>query len=168
MNRFFILFCTLCFSCMTFSVSLLGADLKTFYQDDTSVVGLWKDVTKTTIGETKEYTNSLELADINGDGRVDILFANGGGYEEPGDPEFSRVFLNEGPDKMFKEVTKKVLGPEPMIAARAIRVADINNDGNVDIAVGTSYQTQSQLYIGDGKGDYPEGAYLKCLFAKSA
>ena len=54
------------------------------------------------------------------------------------------MFLNEGPGKMFKEVTQKVLGPEPMIAARAIRVADINNDGNLDIAVGTSYQTQSR------------------------
>ena len=154
MNRFFMLFCSLYIIFMTFSVPLLAADLKPFYQDDTSVVGLWKDVTKTTIGETKEYTNSLELADINGDGRVDILFANGGGYEEPGDPEFSRVFLNEGPGEMFKEVTKKVLGPEPMIAARAIRVADLNNDGNMDIAVGTSYQTQSQLYIGDGKGNF--------------
>ena len=146
--------CTLYVCFMTFSVSLLAADLEPIYQDNTSVVGLWKDVTKTTIGETKEYTNSLELADINGDGRVDILFANGGGYEEPEDPEFSRVFLNEGPGKMFKEVTKKVLGPEPMIAARAIRVADLNNDGNMDIAVGTSYQTQSQLYIGDGKGNF--------------
>lgn len=77
---------------------------------------------------------------------MDILFANGGGYETPGDPEFSRVFLNESPDKMFKEVTKKVLGPEPMTAARAIRVADINNDGNMDIAVGTSYQTQNRNY----------------------
>jgi len=40
------------------------------YVDDTSVVGLWEDATKTTIGETAEYTNSVELADINGDGMV--------------------------------------------------------------------------------------------------
>ncbi|UCF93026.1 MAG: VCBS repeat-containing protein [Desulfobacterales bacterium] len=124
------------------------------YQDDTSVVGLWEDATKTTIGETKEYTNSLELADINGDGRVDILFANGGGYEEPGVPEFSRVFLNQGPGHMFKEVTKEVFGSEPMVAARAIRAADVNGDGNPDLVVGTSYQTQSQLYLGVGQGNF--------------
>ena len=79
MNRIFMLSCTLCFCCITFSVPLLAADLKPFYQDNTSVVGLWKDVTKTTTGETKEYTNRMELADINGDGRVGILFANRGG-----------------------------------------------------------------------------------------
>ena len=57
------------------------------------MVGLWQDATASTIGTTGEYTNAVELADINGDGRVDILFANGGDYEQPGPPEFSRVFL---------------------------------------------------------------------------
>ena len=126
--------------------------LEKAFRDDTSVVGLWEDATKTTIGPTEEYTNSVELADINGDGLVDILFANGGDYEMPGEPEFSRVFLNQGPDKMFKEITKEVLGAEPMIAARAIRVADVNSDGHPDIVVGTSYSTQSRLYLGKGGG----------------
>ena len=108
------------------------------YVDDTSVVGLWEDATKTTIGETAEYTNSVELADINGDGMVDILFANGGDYEAPGKPEFSRVFLNKGSGKMFKEVSQDIFGPEPMVAVRAIRVADVNYDGNPDIFVASS------------------------------
>ena len=93
------------------------------------MVGLWDDATKTTIGDTAEYTNSVELADINGDGMVDILFANGGDYEAPGKPEFSRVFLNQGAGKMFKEVSKEVFGPDPMLAVRAIRVADVSGDG---------------------------------------
>ena len=45
---------------------------------------LWQDVTAETIGETAEWTNKVELADIDGDGRVDILFANGGDYDKPG------------------------------------------------------------------------------------
>jgi FG-GAP-like repeat len=53
------------------------------------------------------------------------------------------VFLNQGAGKMFKEATKEVLGPEPTLAARAVRVADVNGDGNPDIAVGTSYTTQA-------------------------
>jgi hypothetical protein len=124
------------------------------YQDRSSVVGLWQDATATTIGATQEYTNAVELADIDGDGRVDILFASGGNYQEPGPPEFSRVFLNQGPGKMFKEATKDVLGPEPMVAVRAIRVADLNGDGNADIVVGTSYSTQSRLFVGEGKGRF--------------
>ena len=131
-------------------------DAAAAYVDDTSVVGLWEDATKTTIGETAEYTNSVELADINGDGMIDILFANGGDYEAPGKPEFSRVFLNQGAGKMFKEVTKDVFGPEPMVAVRAIRVADVNADGHADIIVASSYQTQSRLYLGDGKGTFTD------------
>jgi hypothetical protein len=126
------------------------------YQDPSSVVGLWQDATATTIGPTQEYTNGLELADLNGDGLVDILFANGGNYEEPGAPELSRVFLNQGSGRMFKEVTREVLGPVPTLAARAVRVADVNADGNPDIALATSYGTQSRLYLGEGQGRFRE------------
>src|SRR5688500_9537928 len=59
-------------------------------------VGLWEDVTEATIGETKFWSNKVELADINGDGLVDVLFANGGDYEMRGLPEASQVFLNQG------------------------------------------------------------------------
>jgi hypothetical protein len=143
-------------SCMAAASTARAEDLSAAYVDDTSVVGLWEDATKTTIGPTAEYTNSVELADINGDGMVDILFANGGDYEALGKPEFSRVFLNQGAGKMFKEVTKEVFGPEPMLAVRAIRVADVNGDGHADIVVASSYQTQSRLYLGDGKGGFSD------------
>ena len=102
-------------SCVA-AASAARAEEPSAYVDDTSVVGLWDDATKTTIGDTAEYTNSVELADINGDSMVDILFANGGDYEAPGKPEFSRVFLNQGAGKMFKEVSKEVFGPDPMLA----------------------------------------------------
>ena len=101
-------------SCMAAAPGARAED-SAAYVDDTSVVGLWDDATKTTIGDTAEYTNSVELADINGDGMVDILFANGGDYEAPGKPELSRVFLNQGAGKMFKEVSKEVFGPDPQL-----------------------------------------------------
>ncbi|MFO1035880.1 MAG: VCBS repeat-containing protein [Geminicoccaceae bacterium] len=123
------------------------------FQDRSSVVGLWEDATAATTGKTAEYTNAVELADIDGDGRVDILLANGGNYQEPGPPELSRVFLNQGPGKMFKVVAQQVL-PEPMEAARAIRVADLSGDGIPDIVVGTSYSTRSRLFLGEGQGRF--------------
>ena len=117
--------------------------------------GLWEEATRTTIGETagRSWTNKVELADINGDGLVDVLFANGGNYDSPGKPAFSEVFVNRGPDKMFEESTHKVFGPTTMLA-RVIKVGDVNADSSPDILVGTTYQTQSQLYLGDGSGDF--------------
>src|SRR5215212_10378026 len=91
---------------------------------------LWEDATKTTLGATKglTWTNKVELADINGDGLVDILFANGGNYDYPCEPTFSQVFLNQGPDQMFEEASRQVL-PNAMLA-RVIKVRDVNADGS--------------------------------------
>jgi hypothetical protein len=114
---------------------------------------LWEDATRITIGATKEWTNKVELADINGDGLVDVLFANGGDYDYPGEPTFSQVFLNQGPDQMFNEATRQVFGTSPMLA-RVIKVRDVNADGSPDIMVGTTYQTQSRLYLGDASGNF--------------
>lgn len=62
---------------------------------------LWIDATDATIGATKEWTNKVEIADVDNDGRPDLLFANGGNYSDPGAPEFSRVFVNRGPGQKF-------------------------------------------------------------------
>ena len=108
---------------------------------------LWEDATKTTIGTTKglTWTNKVELADINGDDLVDVLFANGGDYDYPGEPAFSQVFLNRGRGQMFEEATRQVFGATRMLA-RVIKVGDVNADGSPDILVGTTFQTQSQLF----------------------
>src|SRR5215210_9256645 len=118
-------------------------------------VGLWEDATKTTIGTTKgkTWTNKVELADVNADGLVDVLFANGGDYETPGEPAFSQVFVNRGSGQMFEEATRQVFGSTRMLA-RVIKVGDVNADGSPDILVGTTFQTQSQLFLGDGSGNF--------------
>jgi len=116
---------------------------------------LWVDATATTIGATKDWTNKVEIGDINNDGRPDILFANGGDYSTPGTPEMSRVFVNNGPGKMFVERSVEVFGPTPGIS-RVIKVRDLNKDGLNDIVVGMTYQTQTRLYLGTGGGAFKE------------
>lgn len=114
---------------------------------------LWVDETATYLPITAEWTNRVEVADLNGDQRVDLLFANGGNYSEPGVPEFSRIFINQGAEKKFKEITSEVFS-EAKFLSRVIKVCDVNRDAIPDIIVGTTYQTQSQLYIGLGKGKF--------------
>jgi hypothetical protein len=116
---------------------------------------LWTDVTDKTIGETKYWTNKVEIADINGDGRYDILFANGGDYSTPGTPEPNQAFVNNGPGQRFSDRSAEVFGPTPDIA-RVIKARDFSGDGVVDIVVGTTYQTQSRLYLGTGGGKFQE------------
>ena len=55
---------------------------------------------------------------------------------------------------MFEEATRQVL-PNAMLA-RVIKVRDVNADGSPDILVGTTFQTQSRLYLGDGSGDFTD------------
>ncbi|HEX4914464.1 MAG TPA: VCBS repeat-containing protein [Vicinamibacterales bacterium] len=116
---------------------------------------LWVDVTSSTIGATKLWTNKVEIADLNGDGRPDLLFANGGDYSTPGTPELNQVFFNTGAGSRFVEMTEQVLGATPDLA-RVIKARDLNGDGLVDIVIGTTYQTQSRLFLGAGGGRFTE------------
>ena len=116
---------------------------------------LWRDATAETIGETADWTNKVELADLNGDGWVDLLFANGGDYREPGEPTLSRIFLNQGPGKTFVDATAEIFGDEPMLC-RVIKTADVNGDGAIDIFFGATYQGVSRLLLGDGKGGFED------------
>lgn len=114
---------------------------------------LWVDETSTYLPLTKEWTNRVEVADINNDGLLDLIFANGGNYSEAGVLESSRVFINKGANTRFEEITEQVFEGNKYIS-RVIKVRDINEDGIPDIIVGTTYQTQSQLYIGLGNGQF--------------
>ncbi|MEP7118440.1 MAG: VCBS repeat-containing protein [Acidobacteriota bacterium] len=116
---------------------------------------LWFDVTSGAIPVTRYWTNKVEIADLNGDGRPDLLFANGGDYSTPGAPEPNQVFMNTGPGFRFAEATSAVFGDTPDLA-RVIKARDVNGDGLVDVLVGTTFQTQSRLFLGTGRGGFRE------------
>ena len=116
---------------------------------------LWVDATDELLPATAEWTNKVELADIDGDGRIDLLFANGGNYSEPGEPELNRAFANRGPGQPFEEVTARVFGSTPDLA-RVIKARDFDGDGDADIFVGATYQTQSRLFLEMGGGAFEE------------
>ena len=116
---------------------------------------LWVDATERYFLFTAEWTNRVELADVDGDGMVDMLFANGGYYSEPGEPELNRVFLNRGPKWPLEEATELILGAAPD-HARVIKVRDVTGDSLPEIFVGTTFQSQSRMYLGTGRGAYRE------------
>ena len=116
--------------------------------------GLWVDATAETIGETAEWTNKVEVADLNGDGFADLIFPNGGDYDTPGEPVATQVFFSNFPaSPQFTDATAQVVGDLVGIA-RVAKVADLNADAIPDIVLGTTYQTQSQLLLGTGGGNF--------------
>jgi hypothetical protein len=117
--------------------------------------GLWVDETDAVLDSTAEWTNKVELADLDGDGLLDLLFANGGDYSEPGEPELNRVFLNRGPGMPFEEATERVLGTRPDLT-RVTEARDFDADGSIDVFVGNTYQTASRLFMGTGAGEFVE------------
>jgi hypothetical protein len=150
MNKLSFLFAILLF---LFLVSCKKTNPQNEPDHANSVNEYWVDATETYLPKTAEWTNRVEVADINSDGMIDILFANGGDYSKPGDLELSRVFINKGPNTKFHEITSQIFDGEKYLS-RVIKVRDINNDSIPDIIVGTTYQTQSQLYLGTGNGTF--------------
>jgi hypothetical protein len=116
---------------------------------------LWQDATAELTGATAGWTNKVEVADIDGDGLLDILHANGGDYDTPGVPERQGVYLNRGPGKPFRDASDDVFGEERFLA-RVIKARDVTGDGVVDLLVGTTYQTQTRLFRGAGGGTFED------------
>jgi hypothetical protein len=114
----------------------------------------WVDVTAEAIGETGDWSNKVELADINADGRVDLLFANGGDYDAPGTPVASHAFVNNG-DGTFTDATAGVFGDLEDLT-RVIKVRDLNADGWVDILMGTVFDRRSRLLLGAPDGSFTD------------
>jgi hypothetical protein len=119
---------------------------------DAAAQPLWRDDTAVTIGATAEWTNKAKLADIDGDGWLDIVLANGAGYAMPGAAERSRVFRNlgawSGPAPYFEEITLQVLGGG-MAHTRTIEIRDLDGDGDDDIVVGNTFGDPSRLILRD-------------------
>jgi len=116
---------------------------------------LWFDETDQVLDSTEQWTNKVEIADLDGDGLPDLLFSNGGDYSAPGDPEMNRAFFNRGPGERFEERTSEVFGANPDLT-RVIKARDLDGDGLVDVFVGNTYQTPSRLFMGTGDGGFVE------------
>jgi hypothetical protein len=79
-----------------------------------------------TLGAESHLTASTSLADVDGDGDIDILFAEGRHW-----PQQNRIFLNNG-EGIFNTV--RHLGNE-LTTSYAARTADFDGDGDLDIVV---------------------------------
>jgi hypothetical protein len=98
--------------------------------------------------ETPDRTYSAALADINGDGSLDIVVSNDR-------PDKKLIYLNDGKGHFHVSGT---FG-DPNWSTRYITLADLNGDGRPDILVanrgGPGHPTPSYVCLNDGKGAFP-------------
>jgi hypothetical protein len=95
------------------------------------------------LGEDRSTTYATEVADLDGDGDLDIAVGN--------DMAPNRIFLNDGsgrfkPGATFGEIS----------SVRSLTLADIDRDKDIDI-VATSRGKRNQIYLNDGKGRFGAG-----------
>ena len=88
--------------------------------------------------------NFVTLADVNGDGKLDVIVANSG------DSTVS-VFLGDGHGGLVPAPGSPfAAGPSP----NDIAVADFNRDGKLDLAIANHTAKQFTLLLGDGHGGF--------------
>jgi hypothetical protein len=110
------------------------------------------------------YPYSLKVADLNGDGKLDVVAAN----------SFSGtvgVLLGKG-DGTFRAAVKYSSGETPVLQISSVAVADVNGDGHPDLLLTTESGGGNgnnpgvvALLLGNGDGtfqaavNYPSGGY---------
>ena len=100
------------------------------------------------LGPENRLTASVHLGDVDGDGSLDIVVANGRHW-----PEQNRIFLNDGRAGF---TLARRLGDEED-GTYAAPLADFDGDGDLDIATGND-RTRNLVFLNDGTGRFERSA----------
>ena len=108
---------------------------------------------------TPEETREVDVADIDSDGDLDILYGNVQAFVK-GAVRQNRLLLNDG-NGFFSDITNTHL-PKDDNRCFGVAFLDIDRDGDADIMTGntngTSFggNTPYSIYLNDGKGKFIE------------
>ncbi len=145
---------------------LIGSTGETDYAPDAKIVparnllflnnpkrpGHFINATQTHLPKTNDQTEGVVLADMDGDGDLDMVLAS---------PALSnRLLLNDGKGR-FSDASERLDLRVPM-ETREVHVADLNRDGHPDIVFfnitsnnfGWDKDPQTRILVNDGKGRF--------------
>lgn len=92
-----------------------------------------------------DLTPGVALGDVNGDGRLDIVFGNG---RHTPQPYLLYVQTNGGREPFFP--------PRPLgnSATYAVVLVDLDRDGDLDLVEGNDYGFRNVIWMNDGRGNF--------------
>jgi large repetitive protein len=94
-----------------------------------------------------DVTNDLLLVDLDGDGDLDLVEANGTFYTGAQ----NRVYSNYGTPMGFMEISGSMLKESKY--STSLAVADLDSDGRLDLYVG-NYRSPDRILLGNGRGSF--------------
>jgi FG-GAP-like repeat len=102
-----------------------------------------------TIMRGKDGYVSAQLADLNGDGELDLILL---GFEKAG----IEIYFGDGTGRWQLHTTLPQPPPGQTMPGRDLTVGDLNHDGHVDI-VAAFNRWGLYIYYGDGRGSFTGG-----------
>merc|ERR1711871_1318161 len=112
---------------------------------DTSCEVQFVDTATTSGGNGKGHSFAVAMADVDGDGHVDLYVLNVG--------TANKLYLNDG-NGVFHDVTETArVGDTGM--GQGVSFADVDGDSDLDIFV-ANFKEASVLYINDGTGKFTD------------
>lgn len=112
--------------------------------------------TRFPIPNPAEWTNQLTIGDLDNDGDLDLVFANGGTFSSPGTPDPVRIFINNGSGFFTDESMSRTGGLTGL--HRGVELGDVENDGDLDIILSQDFNRMPNLLINNGSGFFTNEA----------
>jgi hypothetical protein len=121
-----------------------------------AVAQTFQQQTTTRFPTQSEYTNQLTFVDLDLDGDLDIVFANGQGYTSAGVALKPRVFINDGTGVFADQTDARVAGVTGWF--RGVEAGDVDRDGDPDLLLVQDFAKKPKLLMNDGAGVFTDGS----------